>query len=333
MKKISILLLLTTTILYSQTAKKELSILIDAPDDANFELELWKENPGDGDAITKSVPEVIVFRGNKIKVNPKDEFVFFRVRRIGSFGAKGFWTQVYSADVDPGSPLSVPNEFKQPPKVFAKVEEPVIVPPSDTGSFVAVSDKENVILYLTREKLNITTADTMAGTLVTNYKINDGVWQTLPAGEFLSFSDEGDYNLQYYSVDKVGNKEETRSIHFIKDTLAPKTSLVWQDEKQTNGQNSGFFSPETKLSLNAADSGSGTQESYYGVQCVNSGSVSFQKYTSPISLKESFSECKSQYRLLVYSVDKVGNKETTQTFEINYSSLAVANTLEEKKNP
>ncbi|TGN07920.1 LBF_2017 N-terminal domain-containing protein [Leptospira ilyithenensis] len=331
MKKIWILLLFSSTIILSEP-KKELSILIDSPEDANFELELWKENPGNGDAITKSVPEVILFRGNKIKVNPKDEFVFFRVRRIGNFGAKGFWTQVYSADVDPGSPLSVPNEFKQAPKVFAKVEEPVVERPSDTGSFVAIPDKGNVTLYLTREKLKITTTDSMAGTLVTHYKVNDGIWQTLPAGEFLSFSDEGNYNLQYYSVDRVGNKEETRSVYFIKDTLAPKTNLLWLDEKQTNGQTSGYYSPETKLSLNSTDLGSGIQESFYAVQCTNSESASFQKYTSPISLKESFSECKNQYRLLVYSVDKVGNKETTQVFEINYSSLAVATVQEEKKN-
>lgn len=104
--------------------KRELRVLIDAEPDANFELELWQEKPNEsGDTIAPKPPESIQFKGNRIVVTPKDDFEYFRVRRLGEYGAKGFWTQVYSTNVDPGSPLSVPKEYVAK-KVFVPKEEP-----------------------------------------------------------------------------------------------------------------------------------------------------------------------------------------------------------------
>ncbi|TGN18208.1 LBF_2017 N-terminal domain-containing protein [Leptospira idonii] len=323
MKRIGILFLFfcLTSVIWSQP-KKELRILIDASEDSNFELELWKEAPGEDDAVTKSVPEVIFIKGNRINVNPKDEFVFFRVRRIGKFGAKGFWTQVYSTTADTNSPLSVPNEYKvEKPVVVVKKEVPKIDPPVvNTDSFVLVPNNSGTVSrFLTREKLNVS-AQTNTKIAGTKYRINGGNWQTTPDGQALAFQEEGEYDLEYYSTDLLGNKEPIRSIQFIKDTKAPRTNVQWNDPNQGNLDVPKFISSATKISLQAVDSGSGSGDSFYSFFCQGISNPSFKKYDSPISVGDGFSECKNNYRLLIYSVDKVGNREEVQDFEIKFGS-------------
>lgn len=299
--------------------KRELKILIDAEPTAEFELELWQEKPSDEDAVPKSTPEVIQIKGNKITVTPKDEFDYFRVRRIGDYGAKGYWTQVYSTNVDPGAPLAVPKVFAKPkPKDVVEVpQKQASVVANDSFINVTKADGKETIKYLTKNSLLIQPSDIGSGVSEVRYKINDGDWQSSKASTAVNFTEEISYVFRYFSVDQVGNKEPTQILFFTKDSTPPKTEIQWLGERSDSKQGkSSFVSLDTKIQLVALDASSGPKESFYAYACESGSQSEFLTYKSPIPIAEILSKCeKKGVKLFYYSVDQVGNEEPVKAIQ------------------
>jgi len=298
--------------------KRELRILIDAEPTAEFELELWQEKPSDEDAVPKSTPEVIPIKGNKITVTPKDQFDYFRVRRIGDYGAKGYWTQVYSTNVDPGAPLAVPKVFVKS-KPAEVVEPPKNVSVVSLDSFINVtkSDGKETIQYLRKNSLLIQPSDIGSGVSEVRYKVNDGNWQTSKASTKVDFIEEGSYVFRYFSVDQVGNKESTQILYFTKDSTAPKTEIRWVGARSDSNQGkTSYISLDTKIQFVASDSSSGPKDTFYAYACDSGSQSEFIAYKSPIPISEIRSKCeKSGLKLFYYSVDQVGNEEPVKTIQ------------------
>ena len=70
--------------------------------------------------------------------------------------------------------------------------------------------------------VTLSATDAGSGVAETKYRIDGGAWQTYTAG--FSISAEGDHTVQFYSVDRVGNQEPTRTAHVKIDVTAPVTS-------------------------------------------------------------------------------------------------------------
>ncbi len=327
------LLLALLTAVYS-VSKSELILILDSKDDANFELELWKKNPSTDIDHNDTLPETILFKGNryKIKLNPKDGYVYFRVREIGNYGTKGFWTEVKSTD--PALVRSMTDSKKVDPLVDKNEIEQIsnssksnlsnVSSKEKQNGLIVLPEKEDYVSYLNTNQLNIVIDKSQTSKSKIHYNINDGVWQSLLPGESLYFDEDQDYKLQYFSIDILGNKEETKSIFFRKDTRPPKTIASWMNINSENYESTAYLSPQTLIKLESSDSGSGVKEIVFGVACVNEKEPAYKKYVSPLRLEKIFSDCKSNFRLFFYSVDLVGNAELPQVINIKYSSVEKA---------
>jgi hypothetical protein len=67
--------------------------------------------------------------------------------------------------------------------------------------------------------LNLSTNDELSGLEISQYKVNDGDWQEYKGSIVLT--DEGMNNLQFRSIDKAGNVEDTKSVEVKIDKTAP----------------------------------------------------------------------------------------------------------------
>ena len=140
----------------------------------------------------------------------------------------------------------------------------------------------------------ITAIDALSGVDKIYYSINNENYK--PYSGSISFSNEGEYTLKYYSVDNVGNVEQIKTESFIIDITYPET--VYEIDGMTNEN---YISPDARIILKSTDSLSGVKAIYYQI---NNGTV--LKYSSPIPVSVLGSESGS---ISFYSVDNTGNKE------------------------
>ena len=107
-------------------------------------------------------------------------------------------------------------------------------------------------------KIDILAVDRMSGADKTYYSLNNEPYKEF-SQEF-SITNEGDYTLKYYSVDKVGNIESPRTESFSVDLQAPVSfyNILGKTSK-------GIFSVNTKIKFSASDSISGVSKIMYQV--------------------------------------------------------------------
>ncbi|MCT8332132.1 hypothetical protein NUH30_00460 [Leptospira sp. 85282-16] len=300
---------------------RELRIVIDAEADANFELELWQEKPNEsGDTIAPKPPESILFKGNRITVTPKDNFEYFRVRRLGEYGAKGFWTQVYSTNVDPGSPLSVPKEFVAKKTFVPQAEPKKVVSVVSTDSFIIVKEKEESVRYLTKNQLTLNPSDDASGIAEVRYKLGNSHWNSAKTLTSIPVQEEGNYKFLYFSLDQAGNKEPMQVLDFIKDVSPPETKMEWVGPNSLGKGKNLYISQETKIKLTTKDRLSGPKDILVAYTCQSGTQTEFKPYNAEISIFDLKSVCKGSFQLFYYAVDRVGNEEAVKTLNFQLGS-------------
>ncbi|WP_426450231.1 OmpL47-type beta-barrel domain-containing protein [Paenibacillus sp. S-38] len=136
--------------------------------------------------------------------------------------------------------------------------------------------------------VTLTATDTDSGVAATYYAMDGGEYQT---GTAVTFNEEGEHTLAFYSVDQAGNKEEPRTAMVRIDRTAPVTASQ--------------VSPEGVVTLTAADAASGVAATFY--------SVDGAPYTQGTSVEIS---ADGSHQVSFYTVDAAGNKETAQSIEV-----------------
>jgi outer membrane protein OmpA-like peptidoglycan-associated protein len=111
------------------------------------------------------------------------------------------------------------------------------------------------------------------------------------------------------------DNERNISTRFIilADGIAPITKLSFESGLFFHIDNSFFADKNSLISFRAKDEMSGVKESYYSVN-----DAPFTLYTQPISVN-----AEGEFKLRVYSVDNVGNKEEPKEFALFTSEDAV----------
>ncbi len=159
-------------------------------------------------------------------------------------------------------------------------------------------------IYVTSDTdLTLSAADTGSGVDSVEYRINGGTWTTYGAAFHLSDSD-GAYLVEFHAVDNVENTETTQSETLILDDSPPVTTLTIGDPTFTNTDGDIYVTSHTDLTLTAIDSGSGVDFTKYRI---NEGG--WNTYTTAFHL----SGLDGTYQLDFYSVDNLGNVETTHS--------------------
>jgi hypothetical protein len=149
-----------------------------------------------------------------------------------------------------------------------------------------------------RTELVLSAEDNISGIKAIYYSIDDKQERRYYTPIKSAYLNEGEHNIKYYSLDKVGNKENEHSYTFYVD----KTPPILVDEIMGNSfvmQGREYSSGRTKLKLTAVDNKAGVKEIKYNIN--NEGYMVYEKpfYLSAIS---------GSLSVVSYAEDQVGNR-------------------------
>lgn len=252
---------------------------------------------------------IITFRGNQFTLDPQAITEnFFRIRRIGKHRAKGFWTEAYRVQDFIREPLSIEEE--EEPTITKVPELPVEKKSNEI--FLELEKNGKKLLFLNGRAVSIQ-PETQGSIEIEKiiYRLNNGEWQNYKDNP-LEFREDGEYQMDYYSVDILGNVEPTQSVIFLVDNKAPMTRVVYPSYEEKSSRIR-YVAGTIELKLEAKDNVSGVDKSYYRFLCQLEGSKQFQTYQDSISLESGMKECGKSFYLEYYSEDRLGNREKPKT--------------------
>ncbi|MGO1057770.1 OmpL47-type beta-barrel domain-containing protein [Planococcus sp. FY231025] len=152
--------------------------------------------------------------------------------------------------------------------------------------------------WLKEAVVELTATDDKSGVDKTFYSVNGSPFV---GGSTVVITEAGVNEVSFYSIDKVGNKEEVKTIQVNIDGIAPETVSNAGSE----------WHQEFMVELTATDEHSGVETTFYSVN----GSE-FVEGTSFAVTEEGVNT------ISFYSVDKAGNIEETKTAEVKIDRTA-----------
>lgn len=153
--------------------------------------------------------------------------------------------------------------------------------------------------YTSPVTVTFVVTDPVSGRDSTLYRLDGGIWQ---AGESLVVDSDGIHTLEYYSIDRAGNRESTHTATLRVDLLPPLTMYVAEG---TAGDGGWFRSPVT-VTLTPTDLASGPAATYYRLDA-----------GSWISGTKVIISSEGNHSLSFYSRDYAGNLEASQAISVN----------------
>ncbi|RLF44568.1 MAG: hypothetical protein DRN09_03045, partial [Thermoplasmata archaeon] len=148
--------------------------------------------------------------------------------------------------------------------------------------------------------LYINASDDGAGVKEIHYII-DGVGHMAYGNVVVNITgDDGWHNIEYYSIDNLGNEEQHHVATYYLDNTPPETSIQFGMPYYYNGNH--WVRGDTPLSFNATDV-SGIAITYYRIYNGTAWS-NFTQYTASFSLSAD-----GMNYIEFYSIDNVGNEE------------------------
>ena len=118
-----------------------------------------------------------------------------------------------------------------PTSILSEEQSHDLIPPATTSSFDVSPNSDGI--YKSFVKITLTSQDRVitgnesqtSGIDKIFYKLNNGDWKNENnSSVIVSVSENGNYNLSFYALDKAGNKEETQSVSFNIDTTLPPST-------------------------------------------------------------------------------------------------------------
>jgi hypothetical protein len=153
-------------------------------------------------------------------------------------------------------------------------------------------------------QFTMTASDNQSGLANIYYRINGGA--TLVYSSPFTIGVDGNYSVDYWSVDVAGNVSGVGTALVKIDVSAPLTQATGSGTAGTNG----WYRSSVQVSLAAADNLSGVQTTYYKV---DGGTT--KTYTTAFSVSGN-----GTHTVNFWSVDKATNTETMGSLVVNIDS-------------
>jgi hypothetical protein len=138
----------------------------------------------------------------------------------------------------------------------------------------------------------------------------DTGWLEYSAPFYLAGVSDGEYSIDYYSTDNIGNTEPTNTATAILDNTPPTTTLTIGEPKYISDTT--YVTPDTPFTLGAIDTGSGIYSIAYRIYSVTYDS-GWLTYMKPLNLTWL---CDGNYTIAFNSTDNVFNVENTNYFNV-----------------
>lgn len=248
----------------------------------------------------------------------KDLPIYFRIATSGDDNAESFLLMPDEGSKKYANPMYLDTEgyntFRSPSKVDTVTKQ--IVYPLEDIIYELYSDSKSPVtkfsfdhkkyykkdsVYYFGEKIEVKfdASDATSGVEDTYLSIDKQVYKKLSS--MIELNEEKLYQLNYYSVDHVGNAETPKSIYIKIDLTKPTTKLIADPDLYND-----IISPRTKITLDARDENSKIKKTVFSI---NGGTI--YNYTRPIVISELK---EGEHTIAYYSTDNVGNEETEKQY-------------------
>jgi len=168
--------------------------------------------------------------------------------------------------------------------------------------------------YVSDVTITLNATDDLSGVNATRYRINNGVW-TIYADPF-AVTVDGEYAIDYYSVDNEGNVEFPNSASFKIDQTPPVTTHIF-DPPLPNGEN-GWYISNVTVTLLPSDEMSGIDSLWYRID-----GGSWKLYTAPFIVSDD-----GNHTLYYYSYDRAGNFEGIKSVNVKIDKTTPTTTYD-----
>lgn len=175
-----------------------------------------------------------------------------------------------------------------------------LTPPETSISYDPYYIDEDIQIFVSSDTLfQLSTVDDISGMAHCYYRINGEAWSEY-TNSFSLVGSDGNYLIEYYSIDHNGNEEDIKLLNVMLDTEAPDTEISYSP-KFIDDEGVIFVSSISEFTIMCSDALSGVFNQYYSIDGVN-----FIEYTGPFTL----SSDSSTVDIFYYSIDNLGNAET-----------------------
>ncbi|HEC88681.1 MAG TPA: PKD domain-containing protein [Thermoplasmata archaeon] len=179
---------------------------------------------------------------------------------------------------------------------------------NDTLNVTVDTTPPETIYFLSEERewynedvvVNLSASDNLTGVNKTYYKINDDDWQEYI--ENFTIIEEGIHEINFYSKDVAGNREEEKSFTLKIDHTLPETKY---EIDATYGKD-GWIKDKAVVTLNASDNLSGIYKTYYKID-----DDDWQEYENEFTFSVN-----GIHKIYFYSKDNAGNNEEEKNFTL-----------------
>lgn len=184
--------------------------------------------------------------------------------------------------------------------------------PITSHRFLSNFSGSNLSKYTT---LLLEADDNLAGIDSTYIQLNNG--KPIIYNSEITLAELGDFDeayntIYYYSVDRVGNREQKKQFTFKIDKIGPTVNANWQGPHFETG-NQVYIHPSTNLALEANDDEMEIRTIWY----TTDGNANKESYNQPVSFKaESFP------RLQFAAIDELGNQSEIHNLRIAVDGTA-----------
>lgn len=215
-----------------------------------------------------------------IRLEPNPKYRYGRIAAIDEFGVRGEYSEIF--------------EIEQR-IVEEKAPEIVIPAPSNY-----VGENHTILLDVSEDK---------SKGWNTYYKINDGKWLTYQGG--IQLAKEGLNLIQFYSEDKLGNREKIKTMDFILDREGPNAEIEITNSYE--GKDKYIYTgKKSNIALSLSDLYSGLRSAKVFLRTSDESKEIKWQPDKPILIPNSYSE--KMVELLVIATDKLGNVRSHSKF-------------------
>jgi|GEM_PF-2429623 hypothetical protein len=291
--------------LENEAGEFKMTLLLESehPTIKEYEIEFWKEVEN-----KKSVElpiQKILKPGRNVLVAPPS-YHFFRVRAIALWNVRGYFTEFY------------PIKRYPLEKEAASVKTLDVPRPSPISNlFIKIGNETGKEDLFLASKL-FSFKDQMGKQSSIFYRFGKMNWQKWNE-EDIQIPEDGEYKLEYYGIDVLGNKEGVKQITFFSDSTPPVSAISFASEQFVHPHFL-FVPGDFNLNLLAYDSGSGVDRIFYRVGCELPLRSEWIIFSQSLRLKDiQVPNCKEKIFFEYFARDKIGNSESQNIKEIHLS--------------